>query len=54
MKNLSRHTELYDLVTSLLIREIHMGEVSKLGWLIRLVKHAMWTDSWYFLCLLLF
>jgi hypothetical protein len=30
-----------------------MGEMSKLGWLIGLVKHAIWTDSLYFLYLLL-
>jgi hypothetical protein len=28
-----------------------MGEMSKLGWLIGLVKHAIWTDSLYFLYL---
>jgi hypothetical protein len=26
-----------------------MGEKSKLGWMIRLVKHAIWADSLYFL-----
>jgi hypothetical protein len=54
MENLSQHTELCELGTSLLIREIQMGEISKLGWLIGLVKHAMWADSLYFLYLLLF
>jgi hypothetical protein len=42
-----------ELVTSLLIRGIQMGEMSKLGWLIRLIKHAMWADSLYFPYLLL-
>jgi hypothetical protein len=53
MKNLSCHTDLFELVTSLLIMRIQMGERSKLGWLIRLVKHAIWADSLYFLYLLL-
>jgi hypothetical protein len=30
-----------------------MGEMSKLGWLIGLVKHTIWADSLYFLYLLL-
>jgi hypothetical protein len=30
-----------------------MGEISKLGWLMGLIKQAMWTDSLYFLYLLL-
>jgi ABC-type Fe3+-siderophore transport system permease subunit len=52
MKNLSHHADLLcEMVTSLLIRGIQMGEMSKLGWLIGLVKHATWTD---FLYLLLF
>jgi hypothetical protein len=34
MKNLSHHADLCELVTSLLIRGIQMGEMSKLGWLI--------------------
>jgi hypothetical protein len=34
-KNLSRHTALREFVTSLLlIREIQMGKMSELGWLI--------------------
>jgi hypothetical protein len=54
MKNLSRHTDLLcELETSLLTRGIHMGEMSKLGWLIGLVKHAIWAFSLYFLYLLL-
>jgi hypothetical protein len=47
MKNLSRHTDLCDLETSLLINGIQTGEMSKLGWLIGLVKHALWADSLY-------
>jgi hypothetical protein len=54
MKNLSCHTYLLcELVTSLLIRGIQMGEMSKLGWPIGLVKHAIWADFLYFLYLLL-
>jgi hypothetical protein len=54
MKNLSDHTNLpCELLTSLLIRGIQMGEMSKLGWLIGLVKHVIWADSLYFLHLLL-
>jgi hypothetical protein len=53
MKNLSLHTDLRELETSLLVRGIQLGEMSKLGWLIGLVKHAVWADSLYFLCLLL-
>jgi hypothetical protein len=30
-----------------------MGEISKLGWLIGVVEHAMWADSLYFLHLVL-
>jgi hypothetical protein len=54
MKNLSRHTDLLcELETSLLMTGIQIGEMSKLGWLIGLVKHAIWADSLYFLYLLL-
>jgi hypothetical protein len=54
MKNLSRHTDLLcELETSLLMREIQMGEMFKLGWLIGLVNHAIWANSLYFLYLLL-
>jgi hypothetical protein len=35
------HTDLCELVTLLLTRGIQMGDMSKLGWLIRLVKHAI-------------
>jgi ABC-type Fe3+-siderophore transport system permease subunit len=53
MKNLSHHTALCELATSLLIRRIQMEEMSQLGWLIGLVEHATWADSLYFLYLLL-
>jgi hypothetical protein len=44
MKNLSRHTELFGIFTSLLIRGFQMGEMSKLGWLIGLGKHVIWAE----------
>jgi hypothetical protein len=48
MKNLSRHTDLLcELQTSLLLTGIEVGEISKLGWLIGLVRHAIWADSLY-------
>jgi hypothetical protein len=54
MKNLSHHANLLcELVTSLVTRGIQMGEMSKMGWLIGLVKHAIWADALYFLYLLL-
>jgi hypothetical protein len=54
MKTLSCHTDLLcELVNSLLIRGIQLGEMSKLGWLIGLIKHAIRADSLYFLYLLL-
>jgi hypothetical protein len=54
MNNMSYHTDLfYELVTSMLIRGIQMGEVSKLGWLIGLFEHVIWAASLYFLYLLL-
>jgi hypothetical protein len=44
MKNLSRHTDLLcELVASSLIRGIQMGQISKLGWLVGLVKHVIWA-----------
>jgi hypothetical protein len=46
MKNLSRHTDLCELVTSL-----QMGEISQLIWLIGSVKHAIWVDFLSFLYL---
>jgi hypothetical protein len=52
MKNLSYHADLpRDLLTSLLIRWIQMGEISKRGRLTELVKQAIWADSLYFLYL---
>jgi hypothetical protein len=43
MTNLSRHKNvLRKLVTSLLIREIQVGRMSKLDWLIGLIKHVIW------------
>jgi hypothetical protein len=54
MKNLSHHTDrLRELATLLMIRGTQMVEMSKLGWLMGLVEHAMRTDSLYFLYLLL-
>jgi hypothetical protein len=50
MKNLC-HAHLFELVMSLLLWGIQMGEMSKLGWLIRLVKNAIRADSLYFLYL---
>jgi hypothetical protein len=47
-------TRLYDLLFSSLIRGIQMGELSKLGWLIRFVKHATCAISFSFLDLLLY
>jgi hypothetical protein len=42
MKNLSRNADLLcEIETSLLTRGIQIGEMSKLGWLIGLVKHAI-------------
>jgi hypothetical protein len=49
MKNLSDHAASpCELLTSLLTREIQMGEISKLGWLIGLVKRATSADSLLF------
>jgi hypothetical protein len=47
------HSDLLDLVTSSLKCATQMGEISKLGWLIKFVKHATWADSLYFLYQLL-
>jgi hypothetical protein len=49
MKIQSRRTD--ESVTSLLIRGNHMGEMSELGRLLRLVKRAIRADSMYFLYL---
>jgi hypothetical protein len=48
-----RHTALFELVTSSLTKGIQMGEIYKAGYLIGLVRHAIWTDSLKFLYLLL-
>jgi hypothetical protein len=55
MKNVSRHTDLLcEIGTSLLMRGIQIGEMSKLGWLIGLVKLVIWADSlWLNDCCLL-
>jgi hypothetical protein len=51
---MSDHTNLpCEMMTSSLIRGIQMGEMSKLGWLIGFVKHAICADSLYFQYLLL-
>jgi hypothetical protein len=47
MKNLSHYTDLCELETSLLMSGIQIGQISKQGWLIGLVKYAIWTDSLY-------
>jgi hypothetical protein len=44
---------LLDFVTSSLMKRIQMWEISKLGWLMGFVEHAIWADSLYFLNLLL-
>jgi hypothetical protein len=49
MENLSGHTDLLcELETSLLTRGIQIGVMSKLDWLIGLVKHVIWADSFFF------
>jgi hypothetical protein len=51
---MSDHPDLpCELLTSLLMRRIQMGEMATLGCLIGLVKHAICADSLYFLYLLL-
>jgi hypothetical protein len=53
MKNLSDHADLLcELLTSMLMWGIQMGDISELGWLIGLVKHAIWANSLDFLYLL--
>jgi hypothetical protein len=53
MKNLSDHTDFHgELLTSLLMKGIQMGEICKLGWLVELVKHAIWAETLCFLCCL--
>jgi hypothetical protein len=54
LSHLSQHADLpCELLTSMLIRGIQMGEMSRLGLLIGLVKHAIQADSLYSLYLLL-
>jgi hypothetical protein len=51
MKNLSHRTDLpCDFLSSLMIRGIQTGEMSKLGWLVGLVKHAIWAHSISYTC----
>jgi hypothetical protein len=46
MKSLPDHTDLLcKWLISLLIKEIRMAELSRLGWPIGFVKRALWTDS---------
>jgi hypothetical protein len=48
-EHLSRHIDLLcEMLTSLLIMGIQMGEMSKLGWLIRSIEQAIWAASLYF------
>jgi hypothetical protein len=55
MMSLSDHINLpCKSPASLLIRGMNPYEISRLGWLIRFVKHTIWADSLYFLYLLLF
>jgi hypothetical protein len=49
------HTDLEcELVTSLLMTAIQIGEISKLVWITGLFKQITWADSLYFLSLVLF
>jgi hypothetical protein len=41
------------LLTSSLIRVVHIGDISKLGWLIGSFAAAMWAASLYFLHIIL-
>jgi hypothetical protein len=49
VKNVSDYTVLLFLLLTLQVMRMHMGEISKLGWLTevakhgRMVKHAIWT-----------
>jgi hypothetical protein len=55
MKSLSDYIDPHcKFLTFLPTGEIHLGGIMELGWVIGLVKHAIWTDSLYFLYLLLF
>jgi hypothetical protein len=52
--NLSVRADLSrEMLTSLLIKWVQMGELSKLGRLVGLVKHVIWAYSLYFLYMLL-
>jgi hypothetical protein len=54
MNDLPDYTDLpYELLISLLIRGIHMGEMSKFRWVFGLVEYAPLANSLYFLHLLL-
>jgi hypothetical protein len=54
MKSVSQNTSFpYKFLISLLISGIHVEEGTELGWLIGLVKHAIWADSLHFLYLML-
>jgi hypothetical protein len=37
-----------------MITGVYVREISKLGWLIGVLKHVIWADSLYILCPLLF
>jgi hypothetical protein len=52
-ESVTSYRSLCELETSLLMRGIQIGEMSKLVCLIGLIKHAIWADSLYFLYLLL-
>jgi hypothetical protein len=51
--NLSGHNDLFGSVNSSLISGIRIGKMSKLGWLIGLLKHAVQADSLLHIFLLL-
>jgi hypothetical protein len=54
MKNQSHRTDISsEMITSLLTEGIIMGKISKMAWLLELVKHAVRADCLYFLHLLL-
>jgi hypothetical protein len=45
MENLTRYIALFDLVISLLIKGIRMGEISKLGWFVPAVTFNFQNPS---------
>jgi hypothetical protein len=53
MKELPRHIELCEQLTSIIIMGIKKGEIPKLGFMIVLVRHKTWAHSLCFLYLLL-